>query len=436
MAQKKYSFFRSNALRYCFWFVCIASIGAGLLWFYYSVVVCYGQKSFQAPREQVAVGADDSEVTTAEPLPTGVVYEIPQKSVVDLALFQKQHLLLATTIAKTSEAGTIGRDLSDGLFLHLTHATKNISLMQKDDSGMISRAIPLVYDLLTKTQFFFSPTGEIVFDKIYRPLVAKNILGILFPAIGMRAAVTEDMPIVWFRPPYSFEIGALLQYAIQTLKQTKIALFYEESSWGLEAKEAAEKVLKEKYGLQPSGLASYQPHTVTIDQAVGELKKAAPQVILCLATGRPTYNFIRRAINEQMHTVSFLGLSCTAHIAPQLKKTRGITLVAASVVPNPHTSQLPIVQQYRILMQQYLPNKGLSAESLEGYISSVLLEYFIKKVGPNASFKELLDTIGQTKKMFFKGLFLQYKKQTLSWSVWLNKGVDSEWDEYSDRVTV
>ena len=156
-------------------------------------------------------------------------------------------------------------------------------------------------------------------------------------------------------------------------------------------------------------------------------------MVLCLSSGRPTYNFIREAINQQMQSVAFLGLSRVAHIAPQLKKSRGVLLVTTSVVPNPYNSKLSIVQEYRTLMQQYLPNKGLSTDSLEGFIAGSLLGYFLEQSSQSTTVTQLLNKITQTRPLIFKGLALQYKEQTLSWSVWLNTGIESAWHEYSDR---
>ncbi|MDQ5890193.1 MAG: hypothetical protein QG604_67 [Candidatus Dependentiae bacterium] len=378
-----------------------------------------------------AIIANDSEILVAQPLPTNVSMTLPKEAVQGRRIIHDGQVLLGTTIPKTGELGLLGRSLSDGLFLHLNKTkTMRFSLDQRDDSGQVYRAVPHIHDLLDKTPLFFASSGEIVFEKVYTPMLACNALALLFPVIGMRSHITEAMPIVWYRPPYTQEIAALLEYAIGTLKQNKIALFYEESTWGIEAKTAAEVMLQKKYNLAVCGASSYQPNTVTVQTAVADIKKSAPQIILCLSNGRPTYNFIREAINQQLHYASFLGLSRVANIAPQLQKSRGIALTTASVVPNPYNSQLLIVQEYRKSMQQYLPNKGLSGESLEGYIAASLLVYFLGQCPTTVTVGQLLTRICSPNELLFKGLRLQCKNKTLSRSVWINTGVDSVWHEY------
>jgi len=387
-------------------------------------------------------GTGDSELLAPQPLPSHVSMKLPVGAVQQKMLVSNSQVVLGSTIPKTGELGLPGGALSDGLFLVLnrTNTTNggawkkyHLALDQRDDSGRVIRATPHCYDLLAKTQIFLSPFGEMVFDKIYTPLLARNAIAAFFPCIGMRSHIAETMPVVWYRPPYRQEIRALLDYILNTLKQTKIALFYEESAWGIEARNAAIDILRNAANLKPCSAVSYQPNTVMVGPAVAAIKRSEPQVIVCLSNGRATYNFVREAINQQLHYVSFLGLSCCERVTRQLQASRGVTMVTSSVVPNPHSSQLPIAQEYRRYMQEYLPNKGLSAESFEGYIAASLFIYFLEQCPPSVTVGELLQHIAQTLAFNFKGLPLRYHHQTLSWSVWLNKGKNVPWDEYRER---
>jgi len=422
--------------------IALFTVLVGTTLYYWKRSIHHTHKTIVDDSDNEATGTDDSEIVVAQPLPINVSMTLPKDPVQQKMLVTGDQISLGTSIQKTGELGLLGRTLSDGIFLCLNKVntvdggawkTHRLSLDQRDDSGQVYRATPHIHDLLNKTPFFFSPSGEIVFEKVYIPLLARNALALFFPYVGMRSQVTKGMPVVWFRPPYRQEIRALLDYLISVLKQDKIALFYEESTWGIEAKRAAEDILLRRYSIKPCGSAPYQPNTVMVQQAVIDIKKSSPQAIICLANGRPTYNFIREAINQQLHYATFLGLSRTAHIAPQLQASRGIGLITSSVVPNPYNSQLPIVQEYRKYMQQYLPNKGLSSESLEGYIAASLFVYFLEQCPKTVTVAQLLDRIAQSGEMLFKGLHLKYKNKTLSWSVWINKGSDVAWDEYRDR---
>jgi len=245
-------------------FISIIWLGAARFAWSYLLPLSTFHTTTLSPVDASTTNTEDSEMTSAEPLPTNVKFSLPLRTLSGLPIVSASSIDLGTTIAKTGEAGLCGRALSDGVFLYLTKANTDggvwkkirISLDQRDDSGIIARATPHLYDLLSKTPFFFSVMGEVVFEKLYLPLLKKNAAALLFPAVGMREGVTPELPIVWYRPPYRLEVAALLHYAVNTRKQTKIALFYEESAWGIEAKNAAEELLRNKYATAPCAVAS------------------------------------------------------------------------------------------------------------------------------------------------------------------------------------
>jgi ABC-type branched-subunit amino acid transport system substrate-binding protein len=221
-------------------------------------------------------------------------------------------------------------------------------------------------------------------------------------------------------------------YATHILKKQKIAVFYEESEWGRVAKDAVEHSLAAQ-GIALTVAAPYQPGTVNVHAALAQMQHAEPHVVICIASARPAYNFIREAINQQLHYVSFLGISRLTNIAEHLRTSRGITLVTSSVVPNPHNSQLPIVDEYRQDMQRYLPNKGLSTYSLEGYINSMLLSFYLEQMPTGATVNDLWQTMHQTRNLNFKGLDLEQHNNTLSHTIWINEGSGQQWHEYVVR---
>ena len=163
------------------------------------------------------------------------------------------------------------------------------------------------------------------------------------------------------------------------------------------------------------------------------IEKSEPHVVICIANGRPAYNFIREAVNRRLHYVSFLGISLLSGIAQHLQESRGISLVTSSVVPNPYNSNLSIAVQYRDDMQRYLPNKGLSTSSFEGYVNSMLLTYFLQQLSADATIGDLISAMEHMQPINFKGLNLEHNNHTLSHTVWINEGRNTTWHEYAVR---
>lgn len=400
------------------------------------------KSSGSAASEAVVGQGADSEITQTQPLPEGVSMIPPKTAAAQQPLFKDGQVSMGSIIPRTGEFGALGASLTDGIFLGLNKVNTieggirkkyRVALDQRDDGSDILRASVHMYDLIAKSQLFLLPLGDVTFEKVLLPLAAQGKAALVFPCTGMRPKIADELPVIWLRPPYRQEVAALLDYAVNNLKQTKIALFYEDSGWSIKIKEEVEATLKRKYNLTLTGASSYEPKTVAADDAVREIKKSNPQVILMASTARAAYGFIREAINQQLHYCSFLGISRTASVAPQLKASRGITLVTSSVVPNPYNSPVPVVKQYRTFMQQYLPNKDLSEESLEGFLSVSLLAYFMRKIAaPEPTVGDLLSVIAREgKNLLFKGIPLKYLDKTLSWTVWLNTGIDTEWNTYT-----
>jgi branched-chain amino acid transport system substrate-binding protein len=370
--------------------------------------------------------------------PPAVTFSAPTQPVDTYPLVAGGKLTIGSSLSRVGATTLVEQPLSDGLFLAFNHLNTQeggihgaqISLDMRDDGEQPATAFMQLDELLNKTHLFFSPAGDPILEKVYHPLLTTGLLALLFPATGMRTLFGPQLPVLFWRPSFSHEISALIHYARHVLKKHKFALFYEESTWALEAREAARKILNSGKEKQLVAEVAYQPETVTVSSAVASLKRSEPHVVLCFAEGRPAYNFIREAINQQLHYASFLGLSNLAAIVAHLKKSRGITMVTSSVVPNPFSSALSIVQQYRDAMQRYLPNKGLSLSSLEGYITASLFASLVAGMPKEATIGDLFAHIRAIKNKEFGGLTLSYKDRCLSQSVWINEGFDRQWVEY------
>ena len=344
---------------------------------------------------------------------------------------------IATTLAKTGEAALLGKALSDGLFLYLNRINSadggiggviQVMLDQRDDESRLRTGAKHILKLKRTIPLFFSPLSDGLLEKVLVPLLDKDEAACLFPVAGIRPRPLPEN-LVYFRASYVDELHALVHYTRNVLKKQRIALFYEDSSWGRTAKAALTQILK-FYKLKLLTSASYQSGTVNVMPALKKMAAAEPQVVICVANGRPAYNFIREAVNDKLHYVQFLGISRLAGIQEHLLASRGITLTTSSVVPNPRTSSLPIVKQYRADMQHYLPNKGLSTYGLEGYICSALVSDALTKLPANATVGTLLGSFEKLRGVNFQGMPLSYYKGGLSHSVWMNDGPDTEWRHY------
>jgi len=352
-------------------------------------------------------------------------------------LDQDGELACATSLARTGEASFLGQALSDGLFLYINRINSReggiggaipISLDQRDDESRLRTGAKNILSIKKSTPLVISPLSDGLLEQVLTPLVKKDEIACIFPVAGVRPRVVPGN-LIYMRASYTDELHALVHYALNELKKDKIALFYEDGVWGQASYNALKRIMA-FYKKELCVAASYQSGTVTIIPALKKIAHAQPQVVICVANGRPAYNFIREAVNQKMHNVSFLGISRLSGIQELLRKARGIGFTTSSVVPNPRTSTLPIVKKYREDMGYYLPNKGLTTYGLEGYINASLLAHVVKDLAPSATIGALLKELTSIDELHFGGLSLSYRNGGLCHSVWINDGPQTVWKSY------
>ncbi len=98
-----------------------------------------------------------------------------------------------------------------------------------------------------------------------------------------------------------------------------------------------------------------------------------------------------------------------------------------AAVPNPRTSQLEIVKEYRKDMDKY--GYDYDVFSLEGYIGTSILIDAIKKIKGPVTREKIMQQLEGLKDYKFKGLTLTFdpKHRDLARHVWIETGDNVEW---------
>jgi branched-chain amino acid transport system substrate-binding protein len=383
-----------------------------------------------APQQQVTPGSsalsDQAHGQAVLTLPA-----IPTKMVSG-----KTEITVGSSLPLTGEAAIIGVDIANGANLFFDKIKKedktsqiSIKLSSLDDTGEVTKARTNIEKLSPTTPLLLNLFGTDIVLALLDQIKEKKIAA-LFPIEGLDSLrYKEYANMIYFRTSHRKEIQALINYTVKTLNKKKFGIFYEASAWG----EGVLSIFKEElqaYGLKPVAAASYPQQTVDVAKALSTIAAAAPNAIICIAHARPAYNFIRQAINKNLHKSVFVGLSTLIPIQKTLKQARGVKIVASSVVPDPVKSNLPIAKEYRKDMKKYLPYKNISNFSFEGYINAALFYDCIQKVQAPYSIEKIIATLELFKNSDFKGLALNFDQETrcLSHNVWINTGNEKkEW---------
>ena len=213
-------------------------------------------------------------------------------------------------------------------------------------------------------------------------------------AVSGAASVIRNPGMFVIKASYHDEVDRLFKQ-IASFGQTRVAVLFQDDSFGQDVLAGAATSAK-KYGIELVARSSYARNTVAVENAVSELGKADPQVILVGGVTGATIEFVKQ-YRAAKGTATLYGLSFVDSDA-MLKKL-GPDLVrgyAFSVV-------LPLQQQtQRAVVREYLQLRAasndphLSARSIEGFISAKALVKVLEGL-PNPTPQSVSDALAHAR---------------------------------------
>lgn len=346
---------------------------------------------------------------------------------------------IGSTMALTKGAYTIGQEVRSGMSFSIQQynqtTTHNFFLKPHilDDQYLPMQAKKNIQELLDKNiKTILLPIGSATLAA-YINHVKDKAITVFFPVTGDIRFRSSDLSenIIYWRASYVDEAKALISYLTTTHKPHKIAFFYQNDAYGQEPLAAAHEALKQ-HNIKWFDLP-YEPNALDFTQQAEKLKKEQPDTICLFSMAAATEELIRHVGIEFFVNVSLFGISFLSEPAfKDFLLDQGITVVFAQVVPNPHTSTLPIIQDYRKIADQ----KGYqyNVYSLEAYITTnIFIEGInnVKKAKEKVTGNSILHALKKFNNVQFKGFNLNYDPEYLSLNryVWLDNGKDKEWQK-------
>ena len=160
--------------------------------------------------------------------------------------------------------------------------------------------------------------------------------------------------------------------------QTKIAVFYQNDSYGQAGLAGVEKALA-KRNLQVVAKATVERNTVDVANAVAVMAAAKPEVIVMISAYASCAAFIKQAkakpIAASFVNVSFVGTQALA----QALGADADGVMISQVMPPPTAKKYPLVAEY--LAAAKAKNIEPSYTSLEGFVAAKLLTEALRRGG-------------------------------------------------------
>lgn len=261
----------------------------------------------------------------------------------------------------------------------------------------------------------------------YIELVKEKKLLVLFPITAQR----YNLPfIIYFRPSF-FEGGKMVtKHAIDDLNARRLAFFFPRDEFGITMMKGARETLVER-DIQDYLEVPFKRTSLKFDDQIKKIRAFNPDTLFIFTISSSAQEFIRQMGVDNLSAVKLVGNSDLAIISFQnfLSKV-GLNMTIPSVVPNPAVSQIPLVKQYREVMEKYKVN--VTTSSLEGYIVARILIEALKRIKGTITQQKLISVLQKFKKFNFEGFPLNFKEndRELSHSLWiptLPKERDMEW---------
>jgi ABC-type branched-subunit amino acid transport system substrate-binding protein len=213
--------------------------------------------------------------------------------------------------------------------------------------------------------------------------------------------------VVNIRTSYFQETQAWIEHLTKDLGITKIAILYQDDTFGLAGLDGVKLVMaKRNMSLVASG--TFRRNTTAVKSALLEIMKANPEAVVTVGPYKPVAEFIKLARQAKMDAIfvaiSFVGSDALA----QEMGNKGAGVIVSQVVPFPGDKSLPVVASYQTALAALDPEAKPGFVSLEGYLVGRLVIEALKRVPGEPTREALLDAVTYTGAFDLDGMELTY----------------------------
>jgi len=228
---------------------------------------------------------------------------------------------------------------------------------------------------------------------------------------------------------YFTEGQVLVQYAIKKLSARRIAIVYQNDSFGKGALAGARSVFS-KNKFKSFIEIPYSQKSFSFKDGIEKILSYKPDAIIFFSTAMAAIAFIRQIDAKNLIGKHILGISDLAESTfKNFIEEKGLKPIITQSYPNVKTSDLEIIKEYR----EDTKRQGASIDPipLQAYVGGSLLVDILKKIEGEVTKEKIMEKIEALQDYDFKGLKLNFDPQTreLRNDVWIDTGA-SNWEHW------
>lgn len=325
-------------------------------------------------------------------------------------------IIFGQSAAFEGPAQALGLGMREGLHAAFKEANaaggvkgRKLELMTVNDGYEPDKAIANTNKFINEDRVF-GLIGEVgtPTSKAAQPIATKAGVPFIGPFTGagfLRNA--EHGNIVNVRATYDQETEAWIEYLTKNLKVERIAILYQDDSFGRVGLSGVTKAM-DKRGMKLVAEGTYKRNTVAVKGALLKIRKANPQAVVMVGAYKPCAAFIKLAKKVKMDAkfvnISFVGSKA---LSKELGKD-GEGVIVSQVVPFPHDTNVPLVAAYQKALKAADAKSEPGFVSLEGYMVGRLVVKALEQMDGDVTRKSLMETIAKVGNFDLGGVTLKY----------------------------
>ena len=208
------------------------------------------------------------------------------------------------------------------------------------------------------------------------------------------------------RASYYQETEEMVARLTEDLGVARIAVFYQNDSFGEAGLEGVRRALKRR-NMSPVAAWSYERNTTGVKPALLGMIESEPEAVIAIGAYSPVAELVvlaRRKVDPVFMSVSFVGSEA---LLAELGAD-GTGIYVTQVVPAPWDDGIPVVSAYREALAAYDPDASPGFVSLEGYLAGRLAVAGLEACGRAVSRSCFLDAFRTVGTFDIDGFKLDY----------------------------
>ncbi|MCR9139809.1 MAG: ABC transporter substrate-binding protein [Alphaproteobacteria bacterium] len=298
-------------------------------------------------------------------------------------------VLFGQSAAFEGPAASLGTAFRDGLTAAFKEANRTggvhgrqLELTSYDDGYEPERAIANTNRLIADDEVF-ALIGEVgtPTSRAAQPIAEKKGVPFVGPFSGAAFLRNSALnTVVNMRASYDQEAEALVDYLTTDLGYDRIAILYQDDTFGLAGLNGLTAALQDR-GLEPVADGTYRRNTTAVKRALLTIRRANPQAVIIVGAYKPTAVFIKTARDIGLD-VTFAALSFVGGKALSAELAPGDNAVLVSqVVPLFNDHNLPLAKRFQDALAASAPEAEAGFVALEGYVVGRMAIETLERLG-------------------------------------------------------